>query len=58
MLEGEFGEPLVDDAEVFAEGVGAGVGKEMEAGAVLGDAFEVLAPEVVMVEEVGFGFEG
>ena len=48
----------MDDAEVFAEGVGAGVGKEMEAGAVLGDAFEVLAPEVVMVEEVGFGFEG
>ena len=57
-LEGEFGEPLVDGAEVFREGVGTGIGEEMEAGAILGDAFEVLAPEVVVVEEFGFGFEG
>ena len=58
MLEGKFGEPLVDGAEVFREGVGAGVGEEVEAGAVLGDPFEVLAPEFVVVEEVGFGVEG
>ncbi len=55
-LEGEFGEPLVDGAEVFGEGVGTGIGEEMKAGAILGDAFEVLAPEVVVVEEFGFGF--
>ena len=49
---------MVDGAKVFGEGVGAGVGEEVEAGAVLGDAFEVLAPEVVVVEEFGFGCEG
>ena len=49
---------MVNGAEVFRKGVGAGVGEEVETGAVLGYAFEVLAPEVVVVEEFGFGFEG
>lgn len=54
----EFGEPIVDGAEVGGEGIGAGVGEEMEAGAVLGDAFEMLAPEIVLMEFFGFGGEG
>ena len=57
-MEREFGEPLVDGAEVFRERVGAGIGEEVKAGAILGDAFEVLAPEVVVVKEGGFGSEG
>ena len=32
------------------QGVGAGVREKVEAGPILGDAFEVLAPEFVVME--------
>ena len=52
-------------SEVFAQRVRAGVGEEVETGAILGDTLEMLAPEVVVAElffrcgefEAAFGVE-